>query len=302
MNGFKRILLLFLMIISLTGCNFNSSNNNSSSGDGNDNNIVSIEGGNLASSNNIDVNLEITNFEELLTETVSYVYNATVCVLNYQTVKMTYIENNGPWPSYSTKEEHTLYGMGSGVIYYKALTSDGSYLYKLITNEHVISVDGDSSVVQGKEEYKIYDERYEEEIICDVIGTDVENDIAVLSFVSTREYTAVTFANQSKVSAGKYVIAMGTPLDIEYYNTATYGIISRKNDKYLQHDAAINSGNSGGPLFDIYGNLVGINNAKLSGTTSSGVSIEGLYFAIPLNMVEESIVKITKVNDIIYSN
>ena len=298
MNKLRKLSVLLSLVISLTSCGLY---NNSTSVDEKDE-IISVEGSNLASSNNINVNDEIMNYEDLLIETISYAYNATVCVLNYQTVKMTYIENNGPWPSYSTKEEHTLYGMGSGVIYYKSLTSEGTYFYKLITNEHVIGVDGDESVVQGKEEYKIYDERYEEEIICDVVGMDVENDIAILSFVSTRNYTAVTFLDESKVIAGKQVIAIGTPLDIEYYNTATCGIISRKNDKYIQHDAAINSGNSGGPLFDIYGNLVGINNAKLSGVTSSGVSIEGLYFAIPLNMVEESIIEITKVNDIIYSN
>ncbi len=282
------------MLFILVGCSSNQVNVDTP------HEILLVDGLNLANENNINISDEITNYEQLIATTIEYVFNATVCVLNYQTVKKTYIVSNGPWPSYVTKEEHMLYGMGSGVIYYKALTTDGDYLYKVITNEHVVSVSEDNSVVVGKEEYKIYDERYEEEITCELLGTDATNDIAVLSFVSDRDYTAVSFADEKEIEAGKSVIAIGTPLDVEYYNTATYGIISRVKDKYIQHDAAINSGNSGGPLFDIYGNLVGINNAKLSGSTSSGVSIEGIYFAIPLNMVAKSVVDITGVDDINY--
>ena len=66
-------------------------------------------------------------------------------------------------------------------------------------------------------------------------------------------------------------------------------------------DAAINSGNSGGPLFDLSGNLVGINNAKLSGSTYSGVSIEGIYFAIPINIVSQCVIEITKLDEISYA-
>ena len=290
----KKILLILLVLFTMVGCTNNQSEPKTKT------EIELIDGSNLANVNEVVVSEVITNYEDLIAETIQYVSNATICVLNYQTVKKTYIVNNGPWPSYATKEEHTLYGMGSGVIYYKALTTDGNYLYKVITNEHVVSITGDNSVVSGKEEYKIYDERYDEEITCELLGADAKNDIAVLSFVSDRDYTAVSFAKQSEVMAGKGVIAIGTPLDVEYYNTATYGIISRVSQNYIQHDASINSGNSGGPLFDIYGNLVGINNAKLSGSTSSGVSIEGIYFAIPLDMVKESIVSITGVDDINY--
>ena len=174
-------------------------------------------------------------------------------------------------------------------------------MYKVITNEHVVSVSDEISVVKGEEEYKIYDEAYDEEITAKLIGRDAENDIAVLEFVSGREYSAVKFAKLDEVKAGKFVVAMGTPLDTEFYNTATYGIISRVKGTYIQHDAAINSGNSGGPLFDLSGNLVGINNAKLSGSTSSGVSIEGIYFAIRINIVSQCVIEITKLDEISYA-
>ena len=69
---------------------------------------------------------------------------------------------------------------------------------------------------------------------------------------------------------------MGTPIDLAYYNTASFGQISKITSSTVQHGATINSGNSGGPLFSLNGNLIGINNAKLSGKTSSGSTIEGI--------------------------
>ena len=291
----KKFLIILLIITSLTGCKF--FDNKETKPDYETPTLV--DGSNLA--DNLDSNKSDVSLEDALIKTIEFAQTATICVKNYQTIEKTVV-SGGFWrPTYETVTEHLLYGSGSGVIYYKALTVDGNYLYKVITNEHVVSVSDDISVVKGEEEYKIYDEAYDEEITAKLIGRDAENDIAVLEFVSGREYSAVKFAKLDEVKAGKFVVAMGTPLDTEFYNTATYGIISRVKGTYIQHDAAINSGNSGGPLFDLSGNLVGINNAKLSGSTSSGVSIEGIYFAIPINIVSQCVIEITKLDEISYA-
>ena len=291
----KKFLIILLIITSLTGCKlFNNKETNPVY-----ETPTLVDGSNLA--DNLDSNNSDVSLEDALIKTIEFAQSATICVKNYQTIEKTVV-SGGFWrPTYETVTEHLLYGSGSGVIYYKALTVDGNYLYKVITNEHVVSVSDEISVVKGEEEYKIYDEAYDEEITAKLIGRDAENDIAVLEFVSGREYSAVKFAKLDEVKAGKFVVAMGTPLDTEFYNTATYGIISRVKGTYIQHDAAINSGNSGGPLFDLSGNLVGINNAKLSGTTSSGVSIEGIYFAIPINIVSQCVIEITKLDEISYA-
>lgn len=291
----KKFLIILLIITSLTGCKlFNNKETNPVY-----ETPTLVDGSNLA--DNLDSNNSDVSLEDALIKTIEFAQSATICVKNYQTIEKTVV-SGGFWrPTYETVTEHLLYGSGSGVIYYKALTVDGNYLYKVITNEHVVSVSDEISVVKGEEEYKIYDEAYDEEITAKLIGRDAENDIAVLEFVSGREYSAVKFAKLDEVKAGKFVVAMGTPLDTEFYNTATYGIISRVKGTYIQHDAAINSGNSGGPLFDLSGNLVGINNAKLSGSTSSGVSIEGIYFAIPINIVSQCVIEITKLDEISYA-
>lgn len=291
----KKVLIILLIVTSLTGCKlFNNKETNPDY-----ETPTLVDGANLA--DNLDSNNSAVSLEDALIRTIEFAQSATICVKNYQTIEKTVV-SGGFWrPTYETVTEHLLYGSGSGVIYYKALTVDGNYLYKVITNEHVVSVSDEISVVKGEEEYKIYDEAYDEEITAKLIGTDAENDIAVLEFVSGREYSAVKFAKLDEVKAGKFVVAMGTPLDTEFYNTATYGIISRVKGTYIQHDAAINSGNSGGPLFDLSGNLVGINNAKLSGSTSSGVSIEGIYFAIPINIVSQCVIEITKLDEISYA-
>jgi S1-C subfamily serine protease len=289
----KKFLIILLLITSLSGCKF--FDNEETNPDYKTPTLV--DGSNLADDLDSD---NVISLEDALIRTIEFAQSATICVKNYQTIEKTVV-SGGFWrPTYETVTEHLLYGSGSGVIYYKALTVDGKYLYKVITNEHVVSVSDEISVVKGEEEYKIYDEEYEEEITAKLIGTDAENDIAILEFISSREYSAVKFSKLDDIKAGKFVVAMGTPLDTEFYNTATYGIISRVKETYIQHDAAINSGNSGGPLFDLNGNLVGINNAKLSGSTSSGVSIEGIYFAIPINIVSQCVIEITKVDEISY--
>lgn len=240
-----------------------------------------VSGENLAVYN--DFKASSSDFEEITQKVVEFAESSTVCVQNYQTVYQTQFTGRG-WQTTTT---HTLYGWGSGVIYYKALLTDGSYLYKLITNEHVVA--SDNSCVAGEGEYQIYDEKYDTNLSASLLGSNEGNDIAVLSFVSDRDYSAAVFEKSENIKTGSYVVAMGTPIDLAYYNTASYGFISKITSSSIQHGATINSGNSGGPLFSMNGNLIGINNAKLSGQTSSGSIIEGIFFAIPKEIVTESV-------------
>ena len=160
-------------------------------------------------------------------------------------------------------------GAGSGVI----LTTDGY----VITNKHV--VDSASSItvrLQDGSEHK-----------AELIGTDEKTDLAVLK-INANGLTPATFADSDTIQVGQVALAIGNPLG-ELGGTVTDGIISAKDRAItidgqtmtlLQTSAAVNPGNSGGGLFDSSGNLIGVVNAKTSGT-----NIEGLAFAIPSNIV-----------------
>lgn len=159
-------------------------------------------------------------------------------------------------------------GSGSGVI----MSSDGY----IITNDHVVSGSKNISVrfTDGSEaEAKL-------------VGTDSLTDIAVIK-VSRTDLTAAPFGDSSKLEVGEAVVAIGNPYGLDLANTITSGIVSgiRTNimitDKVMtliQHTASINMGNSGGPLINSYGQVVGINSAKIIGISSEA---EGLGFAIP---------------------
>ena len=125
-----------------------------------------------------------------------------------------------------------------------------------------------------------------------IVGTDSMNDIALLK-IEAKGLQTVTVGDSDEVEVGETVEAIGNPLgDLTFTMTAGYiSALDREIDtdgtviNMLQTDAAINSGNSGGPLFDMNGNIIGVTTAKVSGTTETGVTIEGLGFAIPINDV-----------------
>ena len=167
---------------------------------------------------------------------------------------------------------YTSEAAGSGVI----LSSDGY----IITNHHVIEDATNITVTtyDGKE--------YEAQLI----GSDAKADIAVLK-VEASDLTPAVLGDSSAIQVGDTAVVIGNPLGT-LGGSVTSGIISSVNRlvvinnesmNVIQTDAAINSGNSGGGLFDGNGYLIGIVNAKDSGTTSSGSVIEGLGFAIPIN-------------------
>ncbi|MDA9084587.1 Do family serine endopeptidase [Candidatus Pelagibacter sp.] len=148
----------------------------------------------------------------------------------------------------------------------------------VITNNHVIQDSEDIVVrVGGDKEYK-----------AKIIGQDPLSDIAVLQIDSKEKFKPVKFGNSDKARIGDWVIAIGNPFGLG--GTVTAGIISARNrsiglsryEDYIQTDASINSGNSGGPLFDMNGNVIGINTAILG----KGGSI-GIGFSIPSNSAKK---------------
>ena len=180
----------------------------------------------------------------------------------------------------STVQSNSFYGTtegtatGSGFI----LTEDGY----VITNHHV--VDGATSVSVITHDGSEYP--------ASIVGTVADNDIAVLHIDATG-LPAVTIGNSDNLVIGDMVVAIGNPLGT-LTSTQTVGYVSGKDRdvttdgsimSMIQTDAAINSGNSGGPLFNMYGEVVGVTTAKYSGTSGSGATIEGIGFAIPINDV-----------------
>ena len=127
-----------------------------------------------------------------------------------------------------------------------------------------------------------------------VLGYEEASDVALLKIEATNLPT-VTLGDSDSLSVGTEVAAIGNPLG-ELTYSLTVGYVSAKDRaintdgtpiNMMQIDAAINPGNSGGPLFDMNGNVVGITTAKYSGSTSSGATIEGIGFAIPINDVKD---------------
>jgi serine protease Do len=161
-------------------------------------------------------------------------------------------------------------GAGSGVI----ISTDGY----IVTNDHVIS--GAKSItvrLSNEQEYQ-----------ATLIGTDAQTDLAVLKINATGLQPAI-MGHSSGLLVGQTAIAIGNPLG-ELGGTVTAGIISALDREItiggetmslLQTDAAVNPGNSGGGLFNLYGELIGVVNAK-----SSGSEIEGLGFAIPIDFAQ----------------
>lgn len=159
----------------------------------------------------------------------------------------------------------------------------------------IISADGyvvtNYHVVQGATTLSVL--TYEgAEHKASLVGFDASNDLAVLKIEET-DLPFVEIGSSDDLIVGDQVVAIGNPLG-ELTSTLTVGYISAKDRivntdgsylNMLQTDAAINSGNSGGPLFNMAGQVIGITTAKFSGTSTAGASIEGIGFAIPIDDV-----------------
>ena len=201
-------------------------------------------------------------------------------VVNISTTQ-TIVTNSNPFPGFKfppgspfedmfkefgTPQERKSSALGSGFI----IDEKGV----VVTNNHVIQDAEDIIVrVNGDKEYK-----------AKVIGADPLSDIAVLQLDTNEKFTPVKFGDSDKARIGDWVIAIGNPFGLG--GTVTSGIISARNrsiglsryEDYIQTDASINSGNSGGPLFDMEGDVIGINTAILGRNGSIGIG-----FSIPSN-------------------
>ena len=189
-------------------------------------------------------------------------------------------------------------GMTPGQVYAQSVNSVVSVSAKDTGNGgsgFIISEDGyivsNYHVVEGTSRVSIYTND-EQEYEAKVVGYDSANDVAVLKVEATG-LQAAKIGSSDDLIVGDQVVAIGHPLGNET-PTLTVGYVSAKDQSVstdgtiinmLQTDAAINSGNSGGPLFNMNGEVVGITTAKYSGTTTSGASIESIGFAIPIDDV-----------------
>lgn len=163
-------------------------------------------------------------------------------------------------------------GTGSGVI----ISSDGY----IVTNNHVIDSANEIEItLNNKKKYK-----------AELIGTDKSNDIALLKIDTEMDLPFISFANSDNVKIGEWVLAVGNPYNLT--STVTAGIVSAKGrdldgngsvDSFIQTDAAVNPGNSGGALVNTRGELVGINTA-ISSRTGSFI---GYSFAVPSNIAKK---------------
>ena len=184
------------------------------------------------------------------------------------------------WNRSTGNVEETAVSQGSGVV----IAEDGY----ILTNYHVI---------EGGDAFKIL-LASGEEVEAMLAGSDSSMDLAVLKATDKEdELVPVTIGSSSELMVGSTVIAIGNPGGEVLANTVTQGIVSAlerssvystnttRGVSYIQHDAAINSGNSGGGLFNYKGELIGINTLKYSGSSYSTVSFDGLGFALPIDSV-----------------
>ena len=183
------------------------------------------------------------------------------------------------FPSFGTPERH---GQGSGFI----ISPDGY----ILTNHHV---------VDGADELTVHltDKR---KLKAKVIGSDQKTDVAVIK-IEAKDLPTVKIGNSDKVKVGEWVAAIGAPFGLD--NTVTAGIVSAKSRNlpddqfvpFIQTDVAVNPGNSGGPLFNMKGEVIGINSQIFS--TSGGFM--GLSFAIPIDLaiqIKDQLIKDGKVS------
>ena len=212
---------------------------------------------------------EATDFTEASEKTLStvvHVKNKSISTSRNSLEKMFYGSSLG--------KQRVQIGFGSGVI----VSSDGY----IITNNHVINGASDIEItLNDKKSYK-----------AELIGTDVTNDIALVK-IDAIDLPYITFGDSDNVRVGEWVLAVGNPYNLAA--TVTAGIISAKGrdllsknnttESYIQTDAVVNSGNSGGALVNTHGELIGIN-TMITSTTGSYI---GYSFAVPSNIAKKVI-------------
>ena len=227
----------------------------------------------LVKTNFTNTNLPVTNSPTNFTDAAEKTVHSVVHVKN-TAIKT----QSDPWAELfygrgSGTRKYEQVGTGSGVI----ISQDGF----IVTNNHVIDGASDLEVtLNNQKKYK-----------AKLIGTDPDNDIALLKIDAGMKLPYITFSNSDALKIGEWVLAVGNPYNLT--STVTAGIVSAKGrdlkgngtvtDSFIQTDAAVNPGNSGGALVNTRGELVGINTA-ISSKTGSFV---GYSFAVPSNIAKK---------------
>ena len=207
--------------------------------------------------------------------------NSVVHVKNTATSKV----RNSIWDYfYGNSENRRTVGTGSGVI----VSNDGY----IITNFHVIENANEIEITTNDNKT----------FIAEIIGSDENSDIAVLKISGSNSFPYIRFANSDQTKIGEWVLAVGNPFNLT--STVTAGIISAKsrdlndydskNQSFIQTDAAVNSGNSGGALVNINGDLIGINTA----IQSNNAGFIGYSFAVPSNIARKIYEDILEFGDV----
>lgn len=188
----------------------------------------------------------------------------------------------GPGGKGGSPRAHKVNSLGSGFII------DASGI--VVTNNHVIADADEINVILNDGTRSR----------AEIVGVDKKTDLAVLKFKPEKPLTAVKFGDSDTLRLGEWVIAIGNPFSLG--GTVTAGIVSARNrdinsgpyDSYIQTDAAINRGNSGGPLFNLNGEVVGVNTAIIS---PSGGSI-GIGFAVPSKTVSAVVAQLREFKEV----
>ncbi|MEN8776375.1 MAG: trypsin-like peptidase domain-containing protein [Polaribacter sp.] len=220
----------------------------------------------LRNTNATEVNTDFTVAAEKTVHAVVHVKNTAV---RTQTNPLELFFGNG-----NGQRKYEQIGTGSGVI----ISADGY----IVTNNHVIDGANDLEItLNNKKKYK-----------AELIGKDAANDIALLKIEADDDLPYIAFANSDNIKIGEWVLAVGNPYNLT--STVTAGIVSAKGrdlegnrniESFIQTDAAVNPGNSGGALVNARGELIGINTA-ISSRTGSFI---GYSFAVPSNIAKKII-------------
>jgi len=266
-----------IVLIILAVFVFSERNNNSEPNPNVLNTILSSETINKQISQSRNIVVKNPDFTVAAEKTI----NSVVHVKNTAKAK----NSNSLWDLfYGNSDDRTTIGTGSGVI----VSSDGF----IITNNHVI--ENATQIEVTTNDNKSFD--------AELIGTDQNSDIAVLKISGESRFPYIRFADSDQTKIGEWVLAVGNPFNLT--STVTAGIISAKsrdlndydskNQSFIQTDAAVNSGNSGGALVNINGDLIGINTA----IQSTNAGFIGYSFAVPSNIARKIYEDILEFGDV----
>lgn len=233
---------------------------------------------------------KVTLINEVINRNVSYEEDISILDFEDAIVEASKIASESSIGVVTTTGGYifTTESFGTGIVIKKQLIAPNKFEYHVLTNRHVVLTSN------GSEKDVSVQFPNGEEIKAEICKVDYFIDVAIIKFQSPREITPAK-VSLDKAEVGRFVVAVGNPYNIDkYYQSVTIGNIShalrvieeedgrgnKVNNIYIQHTAALNSGNSGGGLFNIKGELIGINSWKIVDE-----AVEGMNFSIPISTV-----------------